>query len=133
MVFSTLESLVPEDTDAAGDWYVRDDAGPARFLAPAGTLRHASHDGQLLVLETTESLLPEDADATSDLYQLGDAGAELVSVGALGQNVAQSTFAGASDDGSRVWFRTTEPVAAEDDDLSWADIYEHTGGQTPGC
>src|SRR5262245_31455628 len=55
---------------------------------------------------------------------------ERVSTGPAGGNGAfQGFFAGASADGSRVFFATQEPLVGADTDTE-LDVYERSGGQT---
>lgn len=85
--------------------------------------------------ETAEKLVPEDTDARVDVYERAGTTTTRVSAGltpASGNSNAEGadvSFAGASADGSRVFFTTDEPMTADDVDTS-GDVYLRTGGST---
>jgi len=125
--FASDERLVADDTDAATDIYERGQSGALRLVsggvagAPA-TFAASSEDGSRLWFTTTERLLPAvDADGAGDVYEWREDGTlRLVSGGA---GLHADTFAGASLDGSRVWFVTRDAVALPDVDLA-QDVWE---------
>jgi hypothetical protein len=136
--FNTSEQLVPEDTDASIDIYER--SGNATKRISAGQVNgngacgaffeRASNDGSRVFFTTDEQLVPGDTDAATDIYQRTGDATKRVSVGAVNGNGAfPVSFQGASDDGSRVFFRTDEQLVPGDTD-SRPDIYERSGGTT---
>lgn len=148
--FETDEQLVGADTDATGDVYERAggvtalvskrdpscepepaDCGNSGFPA---VFRWISPDepGSAAIVATQESLNPADSDEASDVYARagGEGGATtLLSTGSLDANEdVAAKFGAASNDGSRVFFLTTEKLAALDTDSS-DDIYSHFEGE----
>jgi hypothetical protein len=138
VLFTTAEPLLASDTDTAHDVY---EAGP-------GGLRHVSDDptgaddneaaipaagpfdGARAFFMTVESLTPDDTDTQFDVYESGAAGGLTL----VSDDDAPGTdpnlpamIGGVSDDGSRVFVRTSESFAAADTDVA-ADIY----GRGPG-
>ncbi len=64
------------------------------------------------------------------MYERSGGTTTLISTGPDGgDGPADAFFAKASNDGSRVFFNTTESLVAEDTDSS-ADVYERSGGAT---
>jgi hypothetical protein len=143
--FESGEALAADDQDSTVDTYMR--SGTTTVLVstsptdgPAGApanFEQASPDGATVVFSTTEQLAGEDTDSSRDVYSR-DTGAEtteLVSgggagcVGTCGKGAADVSFAGASSDGSRVFFETAEPLLPADTDSS-PDVYERDGGVT---
>ena len=133
--FVTFEKLVDGDDDGARDVYER--AGGQTTLVSTGPKGNgpssvpdfdilASSDGTRLFFESEDQLVDADADAQTDVYERAGGQTKLVSAGGNGDYFA--TLAGASADGSRVWFRTEEPLLGDGDGR--ADIYERAGGQT---
>lgn len=144
--FESDEQLVPGDTDAKRDVYQRSyDADPGIesyvtrevSLGPAGgndaysaTFEKASEDGTLVFFSTDESLVEADTDRRSDVYvrNMTTGSTTLVSIGEAacapecGNGTADAGFAGASADGSKVFFVSEERLAAADTDSS-VDIY----------
>lgn len=145
-VFSTTDKLVSGDTDNQRDVYARDfeeglgyvtravslgptggnDAYAAQFLAidPAG---------EEIFFSTRERLTSDDKDSAEDIYvrDLGESTTGLVSVGAAScaasgcgnANVDASAAAeGIVDGGDRVFFVSSERLAAADSDAS-PDVY----------
>jgi hypothetical protein len=92
--------------------------------------RGVSADGQRVFFETSERLVTTDTDAHVDVYERSGALTTLVSTGPAGGNDAfPASFAGASEDGARVFFTTHEKLASGDVD-AYQDIYERSGGST---
>ena len=90
-----------------------------------------SPDGKHVYFVTTEQLADEDTDSGADLYDRHDGTTELVSApedGAPGGS-GGGTFAAASPDGGRVYFRTRDGLVADDDD-GLEDVYLREGGHT---
>jgi hypothetical protein len=136
--FGTGESLVSADTDTAIDVYER--AGGQTTLLSTGTtgvngVFHASFagasvDGTRVFVTTLESLVSADTDTYPDMYERSGGQTTLVSTGPTGGNgTFDVIFAGASVDGTRVFFTTLESLVSADTDTS-TDVYERAGGQT---
>jgi hypothetical protein len=124
--------------------------GPTGGNAAIGALlAGTSSDGASAFFATTESLVASDSDncplfspprACFDVYQRTGATTTLVSTGPNGGNGGfDSRFEGASADGSRVYFSSTEPLTSGDTDNMCQgqtgpgpcpDIYERFGGTT---
>lgn len=131
--FSTSEALSRDDNDATDDIYER--RGDSTVLvsglpgAPRADLGlvfdHLSLDGSRATFATAQALLPEDVDAAFDLYQRDAGGLRLLTPGAAGGPDAR--YAGASLDGSVVFFSTTESLAATDQDGVGDDLYARAG------
>ena len=146
--FSTQERLVSQDVDLSADVYARDPTtgktalvsapsascagGPCGNGIAAATYRGASADGLTVFLETSESLAPADGDEASDVYMRNLAAEPPTTVlvsqadpsctGSCGEGAAAETFVGASSNGTKVFFETTESLAPTDGD-STSDIY----------
>ncbi len=129
--FRSEEALVSGDSDNTQDIY--DTVGGAVTLAsvgPAGgnasvTAIYAgnSQDGSRLFFETYESLVSSDTDTRTDVYERSAGTTTLLTAGTGGGNGAvDAHFRGATPDGSRVLFRTGEPLASSDTDAS-NDVY----------
>jgi hypothetical protein len=136
--FDTTESLVPADTDSSYDIYER--AGAQTTLLSTGStggngaffaaFRGATPDGSHVFFETYESLAGADTDANQDVYDRSAGQTTLVSTGPLGGNGdLPASFAGASTNGSRVFFATSESLIVTDVDIQ-PDLYERFAGQT---
>ncbi len=138
--FETSESLVSADTDPAQDVYER--TGGATALVTAGeggrgnlavpaSFEWVSRSGpQVVVFTTAEALTATDTDSSQDVYMRAGGATTLLSIGPDGGNGEFNvTFAGASDDGSSVFFATAEPLVDADSDAS-QDIYLRSAGAT---
>jgi hypothetical protein len=90
----------------------------------------ASRDGRRVFFSTNDSLVPEDGDGGRDVYERRrDGTVSLVSTSPLSANESVlARFAGASDDGSRVFFSTSEKLVPEDTDDGC-----YNGGAARGC
>jgi uncharacterized membrane protein YgcG len=144
--FVTEEKLASGDTDDAVDVYERDLTFPetttlvsagASSCSPAcgngdfdASLRGLAPDASRVFLITDERLSGSDTDSAVDIYarNLNDGTTTLVSQGdsscapACGNSGAAPVFRGSSDDGSRVFFTTDEPLIAADKDTA-TDVY----------
>lgn len=144
--FETEESLVPGDTDTKRDVYERfydEEAGIKSYvtrevsLGPAGgndaynaTFEKVSDTGTKVFFSTAESMVEADTDHSVDVYMrnLETGTTTLVSQGeaackpVCGSGAIDAGFAGASADGSRVFFVSEEKLTAADEDKS-VDIY----------
>jgi hypothetical protein len=138
--FQTSEQLdTTADTDSAQDVYQR--SGGETTLVSAGeggkgnenvlaSFSGASITGGVAFFRTAEALTAEDTDSAQDVYQRSGGVTTLVSIGPAGGNGgADASFAGASADGSKVFFVTTESLVSADTDSS-LDVYRRAGGET---
>lgn len=135
--FLTDEPLVSSDTDQAQDLYQR--SGTTTTLVSAGEggrgneefpamFAWASPDGSssCVIFTTAEQLTTEDTDSAIDVYQRCGSTTSLLSTGPEGSGGNfDASFAGASADGSKVFFFTSESLSSEDTDES-PDIYVHS-------
>jgi Tol biopolymer transport system component len=143
--FVSEEQLTAEDTDTSVDVYVRDLTTETTSLVSAGgascapacgngafgvSLRGISADGSHAYFTTAESLSGSDTDSAVDIYSrnLANGTTSLVSEGAVGcvpvcgNSGAVPVFQGSSEDGSRVFFTTDEPLVGSDENTA-TDIY----------
>jgi hypothetical protein len=138
--FETSESLLSADADSAQDVYQRSggttslvsagEAGKGNLAVPSSFEWVSISGPQVVVFTTTEPLVAEDTDSSQDVYARSGGTTTLVSVGPDGGNGEFSAiFAGAADDGSKIFFTTSEPLVAEDTDSS-QDVYMRAGGET---
>jgi hypothetical protein len=137
--FRTSEPLVASDTDTTQDLYER--AGGTTTLlstGPAGgngafqvIFNGISADGTRALFTTAESLVAADADPdSSDVYMRSGGTTTLISTGALGGNgELEAAYAGQSQDATRVFFHTDEPLEASDIDTT-QDVYVRADGAT---
>ena len=154
LAFETSETLVFEDTDSSTDVYLRTPAGGGLTqttlvsVGPSGgngpfdaDLVAVSEDGSRVIFQTTEKLDPADEDFSSqDVYGWSGGTTTWLSRGPEGgTSSVAATFAGASADATRVFFRTWEHLIAGDEDACFAgqpeerpcfDLYERSGGTT---
>lgn len=140
--FQTDEKLdTTADTDSVQDVYQR--TGGVTSLVSAGeggkgnggTLASFSWAStaagpQVVAFRTGEALTSEDKDSSQDVYERSGGVTTLVSIGPEGGNgEVDANFSGASEDGSKIFFVTTESLVAADKDTS-NDIYMRSGGET---
>ncbi len=136
--FVSYEQLVSADTDSSRDIYQR--SGGTTTLVSAGQingngafdtgLSGFSTDGQRVFFNSYEKLVSADTDSSLDIYERSGGTTTLVSAGQINGNGAFDVFLrGASDDGTRVFFATAEPLVSADADTS-QDVYERAGGTT---
>jgi hypothetical protein len=134
--FNTAEPLVAADTDASSDVYERSGGTTKRVSTGQingngpfdAAFTGASADGKRVFFQTKEKLVSGDTDSAQDVYQRSDG--VRVSAGQINGNGAfDSSFAGESQDGTRVFFVTSEPLVAADTDAS-QDVYERSAGTT---
>ena len=155
LAFESSQSLVAEDTDSSADVYLRTPAGGGLTqttlvsVGPSGgnaaldaDLVAVSEDGSRVIFQTLESLVPEDTDAftSRDVYERSGGTTTLLSTGPTGGGGSvDATFAGASADATRVFFRSWEHLVTGDEDTCFAgqpeerpcfDLYERSGGTT---
>ena len=136
--FSTSEQLVAADTDVVEDIYRRIGLSTTRISsgavngngAIAANFRHVTPDGTRVFFDTTESLVAGDTDIARDIYERTAGVTTQVSAGAInGNGGSAATYAGASDDGTRVFFTTNEVLVASDTDAV-SDVYRRYNGAT---
>ncbi len=136
--FLTDQRLVSSDTDSKYDVYQR--FGGRTTLVSQGQINGngafdayfagASADGSKVFFSTQESLVSSDTDSKYDVYQRLGGATTLVSRGQINGNGAfHASFAGASSDGSRVFFHTYERLVSADTDSSY-DLYQRSAGTT---
>jgi len=140
------------DTDEAQDVYVRND-GTSTALVSAGaaacqpgcgngdfaaSLRWVSSSGDVAVFSTLESLASADTDGAFDVYRrdLPAGPTSLVSRAdpsctppTCGNGAHNANFAGASADGSHLFFVTAEALVDADTDTR-VDVYERSSSAT---
>jgi hypothetical protein len=106
------------------------EAGKGNLAVPA-SFEWVSHSGpQVVIFTTAEPLVAEDTDSSQDVYMRSAGTTTLLSIGPDGGNDEFSAiFAGAADNGSKVFFTTAEPLVAEDTDSS-QDVYMRSDGET---
>jgi hypothetical protein len=137
--FHTTEPLAGGDLDTRRDVFDRTAGTTVRVsTGPAGGngvfdafFTGASLDGSHVFLETSEPLVAADTDVRQDVYErVGGTTTNQVSTGSAGGNGAfDAFFDGASRDGTRVFFDTSESLEPSDTDAS-SDVYERWNGAT---
>jgi hypothetical protein len=137
---ATDERLTGADEDLLLDIYQRDlTAGITTLVSAPGNCSGAldcsasyggaSNDGSYVYFETNERLTGEDEDSGQDVYDWSGGVTALVSTGPSGNGPGDATFAGASYNGSAVFFETSDSLLGADMDSS-RDVYRRTGGVT---
>ncbi len=122
-------SLVP-GSPAAADHSVTDLISVGGNGAFNAVFEYATPDGSRVFFETSEKLVAADTDSNRDVYERVGATTALVSTGPTGGNGAfDADFDEATTDGSRIFFRTAEPLVTADTDAR-TDNYERSGGST---
>jgi hypothetical protein len=144
-VFFRRDVVKVEINNSAGGMWL----GRATFERVNGTTRRAtsshldvltgwSADGTRKFIQSSRRLLLEDTDDRQDVYETFNAGRKLGVVTRLvsasaqpsaGRPATDAVFRGASADGSRVFFETTERLVFADTDDK-VDVYERFGGTT---
>ena len=136
--FTSDEQLVSGDTDGSNDVYERSAGTTTRVSqgevngngVQSASFAGASNDGSRVLFTTGEQLVSADTDSSVDLYERSGGTTTLVSRGEINGNGAFTAgFAGASSDGSMVFFVTAEKMVSADTD-STSDIYERSGVTT---
>jgi hypothetical protein len=129
--FETNEQLTGDDTDAQADLYDRSggqttrlSTGPGGGNGASGAIYGgSSEDGRRIFFETDEQLTASDTDSSTDVYERADGATTLISTGPAGGNGASpAAFDGASADGSRAFFESSESLVSGDTDSS-LDLY----------
>ncbi len=133
--FTTAEPLEPGDTDSGWDLYERSGSTTTRIGGNGAfndvSFSRASADGTRVFFRTAEPLEPGDTDSAEDIYERSGSTTTRISTGSIGGNGAFNdlSLVSATADGTRVFFRTAEPLEPGDTDSS-ADIYERSGSTT---
>lgn len=145
--YSTTEAILDTDTDSGGnsaDVYERQPNPGTTFLVsdriqdPNDEARDASFggvssDGSRVYFTTNEQTVSDDDNSATDLYERNRGGSTttLLSkrVQAGADTGAGRAFVGVTGAGTRVFFRTAEPIMSVDGDTA-QDIYEVSGGVT---
>jgi hypothetical protein len=145
--FETAENLVPGDTDdcdpdspgpnpctdvyeGSGGTTTLISTAPGANAANAAKFAGASEDGLRVFFQTDESLSAADTDSEIDLYERAGGTTTLMSRGPAGGNGSfTADFSGASADGARVFFYTSEQLTTQDTDTG-PDVYERVNGST---
>jgi hypothetical protein len=152
VMFSTYESLVPQDTDGMVDVYLWSNGatrivsqGPSGGNGPfhAEGVPRISRDGSRVVFVTSEALVPEDQNSCADVYEWSGGSVRRVSTGSdesippppsrCDSYMINNTGADertVSADGSHVFFYSDRPLVSEDDPGNGKDLYERSGGVT---
>jgi hypothetical protein len=132
--FTTSSRLSAADTDTWDDQYdftagdaVLVSTGDVEGVDSWSTFLRASTDGSRVLFLTRNSLVAADADGSGDIYERSSGRTRLVS-GELGpQQGIDAQFVGASSDGRRVIFVTSEPIDPADTNGS-DDVYAWEAG-----
>ena len=138
--FHTTEALVAGDTDGTNDVYQRS-AGTTTIISQGPTGGNGSsdafyvgcnQDGSRVWFVSYEELTSADNDHShKDVYERSGGTTTLLSTSSsLPNGNFGADFAGASQDGARVFFFTDESMVAADTDSNTRDIYERVGGTT---
>jgi hypothetical protein len=143
VIFSTTEKLTADDTDTdLRDVYERAGGVTTLVSQPTGVadpatdharFQGASADGSRVFFATDQKLTAEDTDTgREDVYERAGGVTTLVSQpsGVADPDTDGASFAGASADGGRVFFDTTQQLTADDTDSGFNDVYERAGGVT---
>ncbi|HEY2335393.1 MAG TPA: hypothetical protein VGH58_10350 [Solirubrobacterales bacterium] len=148
VLFSTAAKLSPEDSDGSVDIYSQQVGGGEPVLVSRGgscggcgngpadaQFDRASADASHVVFNSLEALSPEDGDSEDDIYaRVPGEETSLITTSPsycpLRKGSCGATFAGASTEGSRVFFTTVERFTLEDGDDE-VDVYERFLGTTP--
>jgi hypothetical protein len=141
--FLTAQKLTADDNDTARfDIYERS-AGTTKLVSqPTGvadpdtadaTFGGISQDGSHAFFVTTQKLTADDQDTNRfDVYERSGGTTKLVSkpTGVTDPDTDVAFFSGASQDGSRVFFSSTQKLTPEDNDTNRDDVYERSAGTT---
>jgi hypothetical protein len=130
-VFSTVESLLPTDTNATADLYARDANGTLQLVTSGvgvdtPVFRGISPDGDRTWYTTTHADVPTtDSDSNVDVYERRRSGAlREISVG---NGTFDAAFVAGSANGDHVLFTTDETNAGAGDVDAVRDIFDRRG------
>lgn len=136
--FQTDEQLTASDTDSSVDIYRRASGTTTQISqgqingngAFDAAFRGTTPSGNAVFFVTAEPLASTDTDTKDDVYERAGSVTTHISQGPKHQNGHfDSTFDGASTDGSRVFFSTQGALVDTDQDSN-VDVYERIGGTT---
>jgi hypothetical protein len=138
--FVSTGRLTSADNDSAFDVYERS-GGVLKLISKAAAggvvsgsaeFGGISEDGDRVFFTTDGQLTSDDDDDRRDLYEHADGVTRLVSMPTATQTShgSAATFAGASADGTRVFFTTYDQLTADDTDGGLKDVYERAAGVT---
>jgi hypothetical protein len=134
--FESYDKLTSDDTDTGRQDVYERSGGAVTLLSTGGNGAYgasfdgATPDGTHVFFHTDESLAPTDTDGVRDVYEHSGGTTRQVSTGPINGNGAfEAYFRGVSQDGSRAFFDTDEPLTTSDTD-SYRDVYERSGGVT---
>jgi hypothetical protein len=138
LFFVTDFQIASADTDSAQDVY--DGSGA---LVSAGQIngngpvkaffRGVSRDGTHVFFDTKEALVPGDTDSARDLYQRPGglySSAGVTTPVTTTNGAFDAGFRGLSDDGTRVFFETAEPLNGIGDTDTAKDVFVRSGDKT---
>jgi hypothetical protein len=135
--YATLEAIAPADGDVTQDVYRFKDSDDSQTLMTGGApssihnaiFRDTSADGSVLTFETREALASTPDTGTGvDLYRsTGPVAGDKTLVSGTGAADVSWVLNGASDDGSRVLFTSTDPLTGADTDTA-QDVYIFEAG-----
>jgi len=141
--FYTAQKLTADDGDTNRvDVYERSGGQTTLVSAPTGVpdpntgdafVSRVSADGTRAFFSTDQKLTADDGDTNrQDVYERSGGQTTLISkpTGIPDPNTDIAFFTGASRDGTRVFFATTQKLTADDADTNRSDVYERSGGQT---
>jgi hypothetical protein len=148
VIFESADKLAAGDGDTEADIYERDlSEGTTKLVSVAGACpvpllaeecapiyRATTADGSRVFFETRAQLTGADQDSFQDVYEWSASSGTptLVSTsteGEEGKGELNAVYAGSAVEGSKVFFETSESLAAEDTDEA-SDVYERSGGVT---
>ena len=122
--FSTREHLIAGLPP--GNYLYERSHGSTKVLSDGNGGSFGGLAAQTVFHGTTAALVPEDVDGLIDVYAYSEGVNTLVSVNTP---TAHAWYVGASADGQRVFFYTTDKVLPADTNNA-PDIYERHGGET---
>jgi len=136
VVFVSYDSLVSTDTDSSRKDVYKRSGGTVTQLSTGGNGPYgADFDGMTpdashIYFHTDEALTGTDTDSVRDVYDNASGTLSQVSRGQInGNGNVQAFYTGSSQDGSRVFFESSEQLTSSDTD-SFRDVYERSGGST---
>ena len=132
----SYDALTSDDTDTGRKDVYQRSGGTTTLLSTGGAGPYgaefdgATPDGTHVFFHTDEGLVGSDTDGIADVYEHSGGTTTQVSTGPINGNGAfVPIYKGVSQDGSRAFFQTSEPLTASDTDI-YRDAYERSGGTT---
>ena len=132
----SYDPLTANDTDTGRKDVYERSGGTTTLMSTGGNGPYgaefdgATPDGTHVFFHTDESLVGSDSDGIADVYDHSGGSTTQVSTGPINGNGAFiPIWKGVSQDGSRAFFETSEPLVASDTDSN-RDAYERSGGTT---